>query len=50
METLTIEQPDGTTTDYVVIERADGSKLTIEVNESNPEYVALLSDKEPEIG
>ena len=41
METLII----GDTT-YVVITRADGSKLTIEANKSNPEYAALLETME----
>jgi hypothetical protein len=41
METLVI----GDTT-YVVITREDGSKLTIEANESNPEYAALIAPRE----
>jgi hypothetical protein len=41
METLVI----GDTT-YVVITREDGSKLTIEANESNPEYAALTAPRE----
>jgi hypothetical protein len=41
METLTIDNVN-----YVVITRADGSKLTIEANESNPEYAALLETME----
>jgi hypothetical protein len=41
METLVI----GDTT-YVVITREDGSILTIEANESNPEYAALIATRE----
>lgn len=41
METLVI----GDTT-YVVISREDGSKLTIEATESNPEYAALTATRE----
>lgn len=41
METLVI----GDTT-YVVITREDGSKLTVEAVESNPEYAALIAPRE----
>jgi hypothetical protein len=41
METLVIED-----TTYVVITREDGSILTIEANESNPEYAALIAPRE----
>jgi len=41
METIKI----GNTT-YVVITRDDGSKLTIEASDSNPEYLALIETTE----
>lgn len=41
METLIIEN-----TTYVVITREDGSKLTIEATDTNPEYVALTTTTE----
>ena len=47
MQKLIIEMPDGTKNEYVVIEREDGSKLTIEASDRNPEYVALTSNEEP---
>ena len=46
METLELQQPDGTVLTFVVITREDGSKLTIEANESNPEYAALIAPRE----
>lgn len=48
MEELIIEMPDGTKTKYVVIEREDGSKLTIQATDTNPEYVALTKTTEEE--
>ena len=33
---------------YIVITREDGSKLTFEANESNPEYAALIASREDE--
>lgn len=30
--------------DYLVIEREDGSHLTIEINPDNPEYVKLMAE------
>jgi hypothetical protein len=48
MEQLTITQPSGETRNYVVITREDGSKLTIEATDTNPEYVALTAPKKEE--
>lgn len=48
MEKLTITDPSGETRNYVVITREDGSKLTIEATDTNPEYVALTTTTEEE--
>jgi hypothetical protein len=47
MEQLVIDF-DGTVRSYVVIDREDGSKLTIEATDTNPEYVALTTTTEEE--
>jgi len=41
MERITIEGVE-----YVVIDREDGSKLTIQASSSNPEYLALTTETE----
>jgi hypothetical protein len=48
MEELQITDVDGTVRNYVVISREDGSKLTIEATDTNPEYVALTTTMEEE--
>ena len=30
--------------DYLVIEREDGSRLTVEINPNNPEYAKLMAE------
>lgn len=39
MEKITI---DGI--DFMVIEREDGSRLTVEINPNNPEYAKLMAE------
>jgi hypothetical protein len=39
MEKITIEG-----TDFIVIERADGSRQTVEINPENPEYAKLMEE------
>jgi chemotaxis response regulator CheB len=52
MEELKIVDPvTNETRVYVVITREDGSKLTIEATETNPEFVAITTEmKEEENG
>jgi hypothetical protein len=30
--------------DYLVIEREDGSQLTVEINPNNPEYAKMMAE------